>query len=285
MPLSQIRDAALVSAFPSQESLDRWLAAAIGENRRFLNKALEHSLRALRQCPLQGEGYVYLAQLSFLDLAHPRETKELIRQALRVRPRSSAVILAASREAALHGNLTATIGFWKRAFHHDANLQTPIIETIGPLVSPQFCLEELQPDRHGLNRLFTYYRRMGRAEDARLVARRYAQTLEQDARAADNATGLRLFENAYDVYRFAGCAPRALSCLEQAVARKPDDFALHYELANAYMSLNQIDDAMRELHWCLNRRPNDPKLRQLLNTASRSPHRLHRGISSIPHQE
>ena len=55
MGLSQIRDAAVASDFRKTDDLDQWLATAIGENRKYLDQALESAQRALRQCPLQGE--------------------------------------------------------------------------------------------------------------------------------------------------------------------------------------------------------------------------------------
>ena len=67
MGLSQICDAALASQFPTRESQDAWLDVAVGPPRRYLDAALAHCRHAVRLCPLQGEGYAYLAELSFLD--------------------------------------------------------------------------------------------------------------------------------------------------------------------------------------------------------------------------
>ena len=67
MDLSQIRDAAVASEFPSRAALDQWLARAVGPHRALLDKALYHTGRALQLCPLQGQGYLYLADLCFLQ--------------------------------------------------------------------------------------------------------------------------------------------------------------------------------------------------------------------------
>src|SRR5690606_23882057 len=55
MTLTQIRDAAIASQFPSREELDRWPSAAIGPNRDYLDRAWRHARRRLELCPLQGE--------------------------------------------------------------------------------------------------------------------------------------------------------------------------------------------------------------------------------------
>ena len=67
MDVRQIRDAALASHFQSRAELDLWLSRAFGSRRSHLDAALRCALRALTSCPLKGEAYVYLAELSFLD--------------------------------------------------------------------------------------------------------------------------------------------------------------------------------------------------------------------------
>ena len=106
MSLSQIRDAALASAsaFPSRHEQDEWLNRAVGENRRYLDAALKHCLQALRLCPVQGEGYIYLAELAFLEGPQSLTTDKLVAQALLVRPGEGIVQFAAGKEAALAGD-------------------------------------------------------------------------------------------------------------------------------------------------------------------------------------
>ena len=64
MSLGQIRDAAVESHFSSRQALDEWLARAVGEHVKYLDAALQHTHRALALCPLLGEGYLYLGELS-----------------------------------------------------------------------------------------------------------------------------------------------------------------------------------------------------------------------------
>ncbi len=66
MSMANIRDAAIQSHFPSREALTAWLSRAVGTHWVHLERALYHTRQALRLCPLEGRGYVYLADLSFL---------------------------------------------------------------------------------------------------------------------------------------------------------------------------------------------------------------------------
>jgi O-antigen ligase len=69
MSLRDIRDAAIKSqaGFPSRKARDAWMRRAFGEHCEHLNRALYHTRRGLALCPLQGKGYLYLAELCFLD--------------------------------------------------------------------------------------------------------------------------------------------------------------------------------------------------------------------------
>ncbi len=95
---------------------------ALGIRRRWLDKALWHTREALTLCPLQGQGYLYLAELSFLDDVNRRLPAALIDQALAVRPHDGGVLFKAGEEAALAGDAEAAIGYWKRAFHAGSNV-------------------------------------------------------------------------------------------------------------------------------------------------------------------
>ncbi|MDP6447820.1 MAG: O-antigen ligase family protein, partial [Pirellulaceae bacterium] len=127
MSLALIRDAAQASEFPSQESQNEWLSRAIGENRAFLDQGLVHSQRAVHECPLIGEAYVFLAELSFLETSAPAAKDEYIDQAQRVRPFDAFVQFSLGREALLALDVEKAIEHWKRAFHHDPQIRGQIV--------------------------------------------------------------------------------------------------------------------------------------------------------------
>ena len=66
MMLDQIRDAAVASEFDSVAALNEWLDAVTGPNRKYLKAAQYFARRCVRDCPLEGRGYILLARLDFL---------------------------------------------------------------------------------------------------------------------------------------------------------------------------------------------------------------------------
>ena len=272
MPLSQIRDAALASQFPTREAQDQWLAAATGENRRLLDSALRHAQAALRLCPLQGEGYVYLAELAFLTSASPQLKHAFVDQALRVRPYSGVVLLAAGGEAALVEDHERALRYWKQAFHLDREQQTRIIEMLAFQTPADVFLEHFRPDREGLGRLYRFYRARALPDPAKYVGTRYVAELESEAQHRDGATAAALWDSAGEVYGHLGDTRKVAECAQQAVFHTPDDFARRRRLAGALLNNHQYDEAIQQLQWCLARRPDDAGLRQDLERVNR--HRL-----------
>jgi tetratricopeptide (TPR) repeat protein len=269
MGLSQIRDAALASRFPSREAQDRWLAVAVGQHRKHLDLALFHARRALKLCPLQGEGYVYLAELAFLDGPAASAKAAYIDQALRVRPHSGEVLLAAGAEAALAGDTAKALDFWKRAFHQGPEYQLRLVELLAPQAPASFFLAGFHPDLGGMRLLFRHYQQMGRAEDLRTLGPPLAQMLERDARAETGQTAADLWAEAAWVRRGLGDSAGAIACAARVVQSAPRDYAAHRLLATWLSEDQQYADAAEQLHWCLHRKPNDEQLIAELATANR----------------
>jgi O-antigen ligase len=105
MSLTAIRDAALAGGFADRAQLAGWLDRALGQRRTWLDKALWHTRRSLELCPLQGQGYLYLAELAFLEQTDRDRPRALIAQALAVRPHDGSVLFKAGEEAALAGDI------------------------------------------------------------------------------------------------------------------------------------------------------------------------------------
>jgi tetratricopeptide (TPR) repeat protein len=269
LALAQIRDAALASRFPSREAQEQWLSVVIGENRRNLDKALEHVRRALQLCPLQGEGYVYLAELAFLEGGDATATQACIDQSLRVRPHDGAVLLAAGGEAALFGDIPLALRYWKAAFHQDPKYQGQIVALLAPEMSASFFLAEFEPDLSGLQRLYAHYRKIGRDDEARELATHGVKLLEQQAQSETGKSAARLWNQANGMHQFLTDGTSALRCLQNAVACAPDNFELHRSLAFQLLGQQRAEEALEQFQWCLRRKPNDEKLKAGLSTAYR----------------
>jgi tetratricopeptide (TPR) repeat protein len=269
MPLAQIRDAALASRFKSREAQDQWLALVMGENRRLLDKALAHARRALRLCPLHGDAYVYLAELAFLESPAPHLKQAYVAQATRVRPYSGVVLLAAGSEAAMAGDVTGALAMWTKAFHQDREQETQIIELLGPRIPASMFLEQFQPGRPALSKLYSFYHRNGRTEDARLVGTQLVAYLEREAAEKTGLEAAAVWDQASQIHEFLGDTQPATECARQAIHETPDVFPRHFRLATLLLKNHEYEEAVTELQWCVSRKPEDQGLKHQLELANR----------------
>jgi O-antigen ligase/tetratricopeptide (TPR) repeat protein len=269
MPLAQVRDAVSAAPFASRAERDAWLTLALGANRAFLDQALDHTRRALRLCPLQGQGYLYLAELSFLvdDVALRKE--DCIAQALRVRPHQAAILVAAGNTAALAGDLDKAVTFWKRAFHQDREQQRRLIEMLSQAVPASFFLEKFEPDLSGLETLLAHYRKHGRDEEAHLVAQAFLRQLEEQATGQTGDTAARLWTQAHETYRFLGNQSQALASLRKAVDCVPHEYNLRHRFAAELVQNEQYEEAVNQFRLCLYHRPQDLGLKAEFTEARR----------------
>ncbi|MGE0758077.1 MAG: O-antigen ligase family protein, partial [Pirellulaceae bacterium] len=259
--LSQIRDAALASAFPTRQQQDAWLDVAIGDNRRNLDAALEHARAAIRLSPLQGLGYVFLAELSFLETPRPQAKLELIRQAVRVRPYDGRVLYAMGQESALYGDLATAIQYWRHAFRREDEVKQLIIDGLAPQLPVELFLGAFDPDLSGLRMLFAYYCRLSLEAQAKAVTPRYVTALQRSIQEEPALAASRWHE-LQQVHAFLGDLPLALKCQREAVALSPQNSEMRKRLAQLLSQSEQYEEAVSHLEWCLRRSPYD---RELLN--------------------
>lgn len=269
LALAQIREAALASQFPSQAAQEKWLQAVTGPRRALLDDALKYTRRALALGPLQGEGYVYLAELSFLEGNSPQAKAAYVAQALRVRPYSGQVLMAAGLEAALAGDMPRAMDLWKQAFHAAAEQRNQLIQMLALQLPPDQFVQQFAPDAAGLGQLYSFYLARNLPDQARAVAGRYVAALETELPAQTGRAAADSWAQASAVYSFLGDTARAAACARRAVQHAPDDFDKHKTLALALLANRQYDEARRELTWCVSRAPDDANLQQLLATAAR----------------
>ncbi len=258
MDLTQIRDAALASNFPSREEQDRWLDNAIGENRQYLDRAAVCFRRALRLCPLQGEAYIHLAEIAFLDGLGHRAKHAYIDQAERLRPYEGVVLMAAGQEAALEGDLEKALAYWKRAFHQDPASQQRVIKMLAGGVSATQFLELMDPDLYGLATTFQHYRELNRREDAQTVGRKYVATLEEQIQGQSGPAVAQRWFSASEIYRYLEDPAKAVECMERAVRAAPGDVTMRRALALRLLDAQRPDEAADHFRWCLRYDPDDP---------------------------
>ena len=244
MGLSQFRDAALASQFPTRQAQDAWLDVAVGPNRKYVDAALVHSRRAIRLCPLQGEAYAYLAELSFLEGPGAAPKEALIAQALKVRPFEGIVLLAAGKEAALTGELSQSlqaIAYWKLAFRQDPEVQESGRGGCRPAAAGM-----VHPARIPLGcgraanavLLLSYAQR---PEETRLAGQQYVKELVKQANASDSRTvAASQWHEAQAVCTDLGYLEQAVACQRRAVELAPSDYQKRKNLRILAASLRAL---------------------------------------------
>lgn len=282
MNLSQIRDAALASEFPTRQAQDAWLDVAVAENRRYIDAALVHCRQALKLCPVQGEGYIHLAELLFLEGRPAIPTEALVSQALSVRPHKGIVQVAAGKEAALAGDYQQALVYWRLAFHQEPDTQTAIIQILAPQVPADFFLSSMQPDVTGLGKLFHFYRTRQFRDEAVLAGQYYVQVLPAQARAVETSqSAASYWREAATVHEYLGDLSSAIECQQQAVEALPEDFSNRKLYATLLARDHRYDEATEALQWCLRRQPDDTAVVDLLAQVNRERWSAQRPTTSL----
>ncbi len=239
MSLANIRDAAVQSRFPSREALIEWLSRATGNHWKHLELSLHYIRRAMAVSPLQGRGYVYLADLAFLNGADAAVQKVYLQQAMRVRPYDGAVLYAAAGEALLSGNPDQWLAYAKMAFQAgpcqqqrflrdmtDATLTEKLPEVI------DFLLREFQPNLPCLRLLQTLAAKRCEIETLTPLIQYRAQKAEAEAAEAGERDAATLWIEAQCLHRQLHNDTDALRCAQKAVRCDSGNYEAHYLLAS-----------------------------------------------------
>ncbi|MHB1035272.1 MAG: O-antigen ligase family protein [Pirellulales bacterium] len=267
MSLPNLRDAAIESRFPTRKAQDDWLLRAVGKHCRYLELAQWHTRRALELAPLQGRGYLYLAELCFLDREDAAAKRAYVRQALAVRPFDGAVLYAAALDAWLEGNPQAWLDHARRAFASGPATRRQMIDDLVGRSSPEgladmiaFVLTEFQPDLDGLRILYDTAARRGQPDQLAPLVRHFALAAETAAKDLKNDEAARVWMEARDLHARLADGPRALACARRALECDPSSYPARHGLAVCLLDQEQYDEAESQFRWCLQRRPSDQGL-------------------------
>ncbi|MBN1908382.1 MAG: O-antigen ligase family protein [Pirellulales bacterium] len=264
MSLPNIRDAALSSRshFRDKKEQDQWMRRAIGEHCEHLKQALRHVRLALAMCPMEGKGYVHLAELAFLDDNLTGSKEIYLDQALRVRPFDGYVLYSAANEAWLAGKPEEWLELSKRAFHSGRTFQKQIINDLIGHTSPaglefmiDFILQQYKPDLAGLGYIRTACQKQAQPNQLDGFLHYYAQRAEYEAKNLQGKQAAAAWLVARRVYRELADKPRSLECAKQAYRCWPNDFSVRGALAIGLIDAGQFAEAQNHLQWCLRRNP------------------------------
>jgi len=272
--LSQLRDAALASGFASPEMLQEWLTRAVGSNYRTLICALYQARNALGLCPLQGAGYLYLAELAFLENAGVVGKERFLDQALRVRPFDPMVLFQSGTEAGLAGDMEAAFGYWRQSFHSGPAYKKKIVFWFAGRALPQqidleiqSLVANLQPDLEGFRLLHARYRQLAAAEQLVTLRSQYLAALEAEAERSESAAACKCWLEADTLALLLGDPDRAFQYAQKAIERNPNAFSAHLAMARHLIARGEYSPAEQHVRWCLLRQPDDRDLTRMLEKA------------------
>jgi O-antigen ligase len=275
MPLASLREAAARSHFGSREALDAWIARATGTHRALLPQAWQQVQESLRLCPLQGQGYLALADLCFCAASEGIGRKAYLEQALRVRPYDGGVLYAAATEAWLAGDVPAWQAYLRRAFHGERRYEETMVRDLLSRGSAKavpamlaFLVCEFQPDLAILRLMHDEAMKRVGPEPLAVYRRYYADALAAHAESLQGDAASQAWLEARGMYRGLKLGRQAAACAGRAVQCDPSGFEAHYQLAQECLEQGQFAEAESNFRWCAQRRPDrkdvDQKQRQAL---------------------
>jgi len=307
MPLSQIGDAAIASRFPSADAVRQWIRQVVGSRDQDLDHARDQTRRALRLCPLQGEGYLFLAQLSFLAGPGADACKTAcIQQALTVRPFEAAVLFEAGKAVLVETRDVAlsekALGYWRKAFRNSESHRRQLIEMLAGRVPIELFLTGFEPDLAALRMLHARYAALAQTPQAERLRELYLQqpgVNSQSPAEDDKAAGawlqseLRQLRRRYLEAAEAGVVDLAgreaaeawleiaglrgalddpagqIQAAEKAVAFDPSSPEGHRTAGQCLIAAARFADAEPYIQWCLQRQPGDRELQSLMRRIAR----------------
>ncbi len=282
MSLSQIRDAALAAQFESNDEMREWLERAVGANLKYLIAAARHAKKAAQLCPLQGQAYIHLSELRFLNDFDPQHGPALLRQALLVRPQSASVQFAVGRQHWLDGQIDEALGSWKSAFHQDQSTQEQIFTLLVGNVQADVILDHLQPDLAALQRLESrYLNDQQPLPDYPVIARAYAEALKQELTNPECDQPIDQLIAAAAIYNRLQDANETEACLRHAFQIDRTSFAARKMLGAFLLAQERFAEASEHLNWCVRMSPHDRWLRGLAEQALANSLRGPTGIQPV----
>lgn len=253
--------------FDSLEAAREWLPRGVGEHCVHLDAALENAHHAVELGPLQGEIYLILAQLSFLE-SDPVPTKSAyVDQAFRVRPHDGAVLFEIGAEMTLAGRPDLALEYLKRSFRRGKEHQLRLIQALAGNVPAQIFLREFQPDAEAMELMLTHYRRAGLVDELDTVLAAHAVACESKAESLQNKPAATYWVRAAHSHGRLHNASRRQACLKRAVAADVTNFDNRLAFGQACAAIEDFTEAEKHFRWCVQRKPGHPSAQRLLEQA------------------
>jgi O-antigen ligase/tetratricopeptide (TPR) repeat protein len=255
--------------FDSVEEAREWLPRGIGEHCVHLDAALRHAHRALELDPLQGEGYLTLAQLAFLEGSSVPSKSAYAQQAFRVRPHHGDVLFEIGNEMTLSGRPDQALKYLKRSFAQGAVHQRRLIQALSGNVPAQIFLQEFRPDADAMQIMVQHYRRPELEAELECVLVNHAIACEFKAKELSGAEAAKYWGRAASSYGKMRNMPRQRACLQNSVTANATNFDTRLAFGEVCLTLDDYVEAEKQLRWCVQRKPGHPRAERLLERAVR----------------
>jgi O-antigen ligase/tetratricopeptide (TPR) repeat protein len=259
LPPNQIRDAAFAARFASLDQQHAWLRRAFGPQVDWLFRAEAHARQAIALSPLNGDGYVFLANLGFLNGDAPELVSAYVDQAIRVRPYDGEVAYEAGKEALELDNLEPAMPYFSRCFGTPGPHQLRVVGLLAGRIPASEFIERFHPDWRTLRPIWNAYRQTNRPEDLQALVAYASQVTARDA-DDDNFRPAYLWLAQAQMYTDLGQPEQTLTCLMQAYQCDSHVYEVRRMLGFALKSAERYAEAEPHLRWCLSRRPDDKSL-------------------------
>lgn len=281
LEVSQIRDATRASSFASADELRAWLVRAFGPNVRLLYRAQVHARRALELCPLQGDVYLRMAELAFLDMSTPETVQAHIEQGLRVRPNDRNVLIRAGRQEFLVGQIDLAVKHWAKCFNTPGRHQREIIYRLVHAGMPaKELLEFFQPDWRTLPDIWDQYKNGINPSDLGDVLAYSEKATRREIADPRGMHPVHVWYLQSKLYAETGRAQESLRCLKRAYHCDPRKYFVRQALARMLQIQGSFTEAEPHVRWCLARKPSDKALRAALENITKA--RIEQRKSAAP---
>jgi O-antigen ligase/tetratricopeptide (TPR) repeat protein len=269
MPVNQIRATVEDSQFKSAKELREWLQIAFGDNTRLLYQAFYHARRAVELCPLQGEAYLHLAELTFLTGRGSEAFQALTEQSLLVRPYDVDVLYAVGKSQLIANRTDDALKTWSTAFHSSGKHQRDIIHILSGNMTAENFLRLFSPDWNTLEAIWINYKLKGNLEELQTIATYAAEAAKEETPSATPYTAGRIWLALARMQSDMQDPRSAFASLSAAYEASPDSFPVRYELGKCLLSFRQFEAAESHLRWCFDQRPENPNIKAELQLAIR----------------
>lgn len=273
MPLSQIRDAAR-TLFDSPEDVNTWLnrPGVLGEERKLLESAIQHFQNSLAACPLQPRPYLELAELVWLQNGNEAIERNLVEQAVAVRPGNARAHFAMGRILWLEGAQRDAAVHWQNAFRFDPDYRTQLIDVLADYVPARFFIDHFDPDHAALQQLRTAYQSSEDSVGYQLVLENLGRSSVKRAIVLRGDEAAEEWILAHECFAELGDQKNAYHSAKEATIAAPEHYASRQTFGLWLYRNGNFKEAIPHLTWCSARKPGEQWIQTIL-------------ADSIQHQE